>query len=336
MPVVEVDASELDWKDILPEPFVVLILGMRGGGKTALGHYLLELFSEQGRRKPAYIIGFPMHKRHLLPPWITPLDELYFPDNSVVLLHEAHFYLHARRSMADQNIEIDKLLTISRHKNVDIIVETQQSFRLDRNIVAEVDALIFRVPELMQEKFERPEVRWITEMAKKAFEPYIEEYVVKQDGKVVGRYRRIKPEALKKAFIYGKNYVGMYPHDIPLPSYWSDEISRAYGELKEDKIERAKEEDPLVKLLLEKPIYIGILDKAVEVEERLEIDGYLHLGWSASEVGATGAEMQQLLRMGVVEVARKTSRRTNYRLKDREKVKEAIEKAITLQQGPSR
>ncbi|AMM53706.1 hypothetical protein TQ32_03845 [Pyrococcus kukulkanii] len=331
MPVREIDANEIDWFDILPEPFVVLILGMRGAGKTALGHLLLELFSDQGCRKPAYIIGFPPHKRHLLPPWITPLDELYFPDNSVVLLHEAHFYLHARRSMAEQNIEIDKLITVSRHKNVDIIVETQQSFRLDRNIVAEVDAIIFRVLELMQEKFERPEVRWITEMAKKAFEPYIEEYVVKQDGKVIGRYRRIKPEALKRAFVYGKNYVGMYPHDIPLPSYWNDEISRAYGELREDRVERAKQEDPILRLVLEDPRYLDLLEVAVRTDIKKEKEGWLDsIGWEAYEIGATGPEMQKLRRLGVVKVVYKSNKHTGYKLVDRERVKQAIEVAKKL------
>jgi hypothetical protein len=328
-PVREVSAEELDWFDILPEPFVVLILGMRGAGKTALGHLLLELFSDQGRRKPAYIIGFPPHKRHLLPPWITPIDELYFPDDSVVLLHEAHFYLHARRSMADQNIEIDKLITISRHKNVDIIVETQQSFRLDRNIVAEVDAIIFRVPELMQEKFERPEVRWITEMAKKAFEPYIEEYVVKQEGRVIGRYRRIKPEALRKAFIYGKNYVGMYPHDIPLPSYWNDEISRAYGELKEDRIERKAEDNPAVKLIMDKPEYAGVLQKVYQADIRAE-SLYSGMGWDIGDAGLTPYEVRVLLKYGIVEVAYQSSRRRRYRIRDRDKVLEALEVAKEL------
>lgn len=322
----EIDAESITWKDILPEPFVVLILGQRGGGKTALGHLLLEIFSDQGRRKPAYIIGFPEHKRHLLPDWIHPLDDLYFPDDSVVLLHEAHFYLHARQSMFGSHIEIDKLVTVSRHKNVDIIVETQQSFRLDKNIVAEVDALIFRIPELMQEKFERPEVQWITKEAKKAFKPYVEEYAIKKDGKVTGIFRRIKPEAVKHAYIYGKNYVGMYPHEIPLPSYWSDEISRAYGELKEDRINRLAQDEPLIALLNEKPEYAEILQRALEVDEEREKEGYLDtIGWPAYEVGATGHEMRKLLKLKVVEVVYKSNKHTGYKLTDRGRVRKALE-----------
>lgn len=326
----KLNASELDWEKILPEPFVVLILGQRGGGKTALGHLLLELFSEQGKRKPAYIIGFPMHKRHLLPPWITPLDELYFPDNSVVLLHEAHYYLHARRSMAGQNIEIDKLITVSRHKNVDIIVETQQSFRLDRNIVAEVDAIIFRVPELMQEKFERPEVRWITEMAKEAFKPYVEEYEVVKDGKSVGTYRIIKPEALKKAFIYGKNYVGMYPHDIPLPSYWNEEISKAYGELREDALERAAEDNPAVKLVIEKPEYAIVMQRIYEADIKCESSGYGDLGWDIGDARLTPSEIRTLLKHGIIEIVYQSNRNRSYRIRNIKQVEEAINKAKEL------
>ena len=327
---MEMDVGEIDWFTILDEPFVVLILGERGGGKTALGHLLLELFSNQGGRRKACIIGFPTHKRHLLPNWITPLDEPIFPEDSVVLLHEAHFYLHARRSMKEDHLVIDKLLTVSRHKNVDIIVETQQSFRLDRNIIAEVDAIIFRVPELMQEKFERPEVRWITQMAKEAFRPFVKEFEVVKNGKVIAKYREILPEAKKHAFIYGKKFVGMYPHEIPLPSYWNEEISKAYGELKEQKIERAKMEDPLVALMLEDPKYIKLLEKAVEVDIKKEEKGYLDIGWEAYEIGAMGHEMLKLRKLGVVKVTYKSNRRTGYKLADRERVKEAIEQAKAL------
>jgi len=322
--------GEVTWRSIFDEPFVVLILGQRGGGKTALGHLLLELFSERGRRKPAYIIGFPMHKRHLLPPWINPLDEFYFPDNSVVLLHEAHFYLHARRSMQEQNVEVDKLITISRHKNVDIIVETQQSFRLDRNIVASVDGIIFRIPALMQEKFERPEVRWITEMAKKAFSPWIREVEVRRDGRVVGVYREVSPEVVKHAFVYSKKYVGIYPHEIPLPSYWSDEISRAYGELREDVIEEVKGRDKVLAFLLENERYVEILRRAVEYEESRDVKEEWLRSWEAYHVGATGAEILKLRRLGLVEVMMKSNRHTWYKLSDREKVKEYIKKVEEL------
>ena len=319
--------EEIDWFKILDEPFVALILGQRGGGKTALGHLLLEIFSEQGKRRKACIYGFPLDKRNVLPEWIECLDDPIFPQDSVVLLHEAHFYLHARQSMESGHIDIDKLITVSRHKNADIIVETQQSFRLDRNIVAEVDAIIFRVPELMQEKFERPEMRWLVNEAKKAFKKFIKEY--KFDDAI---YREISPEAKKHAWIYSKKFVGMYPHEIPLPSYWNEEISRAYGEVKEDRIAEMKAKDPLIALLIEKPEYIEILQRALEKDIEKEQKGYLDtIGWDAYEIGATGNDMRKLLKLRVVEVVYKSGRHTGYRLKDREHVKKALSYIESLQ-----
>ena len=48
------------WGDILQEPFVGLILGQRGSGKTALGHRLLEVFGHPDNSdRDAYILGFP-------------------------------------------------------------------------------------------------------------------------------------------------------------------------------------------------------------------------------------------------------------------------------------
>ena len=327
-----VEAKEIDWKTIFPEPFVVLILGQRGGGKTALGHLLLEIFSEQGKRRKAYIVGFPAHKRHLLPDWITPLDDLVFPEDSVVLLHEAHFYLHARRSMSEGNIEIDKLVTISRHKNVDIIVGTQQSFRLDRNIVAEVDGIIFRLPELMQEKFERPEVRWITQMAKKAFAPYIKEHkVVDENGKVVGVYREVSPEVVKKAFIFSKNYVGMYPHDIPLPSYWSEEISRAYGELKsqeERMLEMAddEEEKKIIDAITKKPEIREILERMVQWEEEHEGSEFYKLGFEYDEVDAPPQTLVWLYNRGILKRVYSSNKHKGYLLRNRDAVKRVLSK----------
>ncbi len=325
MVVRRIDADSVDWFKILNEPFVVLILGMRGSGKTALSHLLLELFSDQGRRRPAYIVGFPVHKRHLLPEWIHPLDDLEFPDNSVVLLHEAHMYLHARRSMSDQNIEVDRLITISRHKNVDIIIETQQSFRLDKNIVAGADAIIYRVPALMQRKFERPELRKIVEMAEKAFEPYVIDWEVVKDNKVVAVKREIKPDALKRAFIYSQGYTGVYPHDIPLPSYWNEEISRAFGELREDRLAEAALSDPLISLLISDRRYVEILKNALEKERELEEKG-IGIGWEAYEVGANWREISKLVNMHIVRISMKTNRHTNYKIVDKNRVVEALKK----------
>jgi len=224
------DAPE--WEDILPEPFVTLILGQRGAGKTALGHELLERFYQPDR--DAYILGFPDDKQDALPEWVSVLDAgtvlgaddatSVWPEDSVVLIHEAHHLLHARRSMDSANLEIDTLLTVSRHKNSDIIMETQQSQRLDKNMVTGSDAVVFREPALMQSEFERSGMKKLVRRADEVFEQYVE--TVDGDGYT---YRKKSDEVKKHAYVHSDRFVGEYPHKIELAEHWSDDISRAYA-----------------------------------------------------------------------------------------------------------
>lgn len=220
------------WEDILPEPFVTLILGQRGAGKTALGHLLLERFHSDDRE--AYILGFPDDKTGALPEWVNVLDAgtvlgaddvtAVWPEESVVLIHEAHHLLHARRSMDSANLEIDTLLTVSRHKDSDIIMETQQSQRLDKNMVTGSDAVVFREPALMQSEFERSGMKKLVRRADEVFEQYVE--TIDGDGYT---YRE-KSDAVKKhAYVHADRFDGEYPHEIELADHWSDAISRAYA-----------------------------------------------------------------------------------------------------------
>jgi hypothetical protein len=231
--------ADISWADILAEPFVGLVLGNRGEGKTALSHRLLEVFSGGGERRDAYILGFPADKEHLLPSWVDVLPETIgynkWPEDSVVLIHEAHHLLHARRSMDTENLEIDKLVTVSRHKNSDVIFETQQSHRLDKNSVAAVDAVICRYPALMQEQFERREVRPIIEAARDTLDKYV---TVHENGDYTYVERDTDEngvERLKKhAYVHAGRFRGEYPHEIVLPDHWSEEISKAYSDIDAD------------------------------------------------------------------------------------------------------
>lgn len=224
--------SDPAWEDILPEPFVTLILGQRGSGKTALGHLLVERFHSDER--DAYILGFPDDKQDALPDWLSVLraervldtDDVtaVWPENSVVLIHEAHHLLHARRSMDSANLEIDTLLTVSRHKNSDIIMETQQSQRLDRNMVTGADAVVFRQPALMQAEFERSGMKTLVREADAVFEQYVD--TVEGDGYT---YREVSDEVQKRAYVHAERFVGEYPDRIPLADHWTEDISRAYA-----------------------------------------------------------------------------------------------------------
>jgi len=222
------ERSHPEWEDILVEPFVALILGQRGSGKTALGHRLLELYGEDTDRQ-AYILGFPQHLEDQLPEWIEVLppdiEREDWPEDSVVLVHEAHQLLHARRSQDSANIEIDELVTVSRHRNSVVIFETQQSQRLDRNSVTSVDAVIFREPALLQADFERKAMRKIVKSAEEVFEQYAE--TVEEDGYT---WREKSDEVVKHAYVHSDRFIGEYPYEIQLADHYSDDISKAYSE----------------------------------------------------------------------------------------------------------
>lgn len=54
-PIVEVPDDRI-WRELIPHPSVVVILGKRGSGKSSLGYWLLEL---SRMTRPAYVFGVP-------------------------------------------------------------------------------------------------------------------------------------------------------------------------------------------------------------------------------------------------------------------------------------
>lgn len=75
------------WFTKILHPSVVIILGKRGSGKSALGYLLLELLRFVA---DIYVLGIPEQARSLLPEWIgivPSLDDL--PNKCIALVDEA-------------------------------------------------------------------------------------------------------------------------------------------------------------------------------------------------------------------------------------------------------
>lgn len=302
-----------EWVDIFEEPFTILILGQRGGGKTALGHLLTEEFGGTESDRDAYIMGFPEHLRDLLPEWIEILpdhtDMDNWPQDSVVLIHEAHHLIHARRSMDAENLSIDNLVTVSRHKNSNIIFETQQSQRLDRNAVTAVDGIVFREPALMQADFERKQMRKLVKKAEDVFDKYVET-VETEDF----TWRETSDEVKKHAYVYSGRFDGEYPHRIPLADHWTEEISKAYGEVPSSASESGGStvEDTL------SDEEQKTLDAVAEWECENRPLGYDHLGAThdCAPVPHAWNYLSSLVGHGLVEKTYDSSNKTYYRLTD--------------------
>jgi hypothetical protein len=312
--------SAPEWRDILQEPFVSLILGQRGSGKTALGHRLLEVFGDVDDRD-AYILGFPEHLRDRLPGWIDVLPPTTgradWPADSVVLVHEAHQLLHARRSMESENVEIDELVTVSRHRNSDIIFETQQSQRLDRNSVTAVDAIILREPALLQADFERKQLRPIVKEAEKTFEKYTE--TVEEDDYM---YRETSEEVKRHAYIHSGRFIGEYPHEIGLAGYWTEDISRAYAEPREIE-EQGVDSDTQ-----------EIVDAIAAYEGMNRPFEYAFKGAKADDIGFHPSKVASLKRDGLIHNVEPSNNQPNaYRLTDDGWETATVDKADVPEEG---
>lgn len=153
-------------KVIIP-PFVVLVLGKRGSGKSGLGYRLLELFRYQ---LTPYVLGIPAEAQKLLPDWIGVAQDLaQIPQGSIVLVDEAYLNYHSRESLKIQNREMSRIINLSRQRDLTLIFVTLEARQIDKNIASQANVVIFKEPGMLQLKFDRPELNSIAVDAKQAF-----------------------------------------------------------------------------------------------------------------------------------------------------------------------
>lgn len=180
-----------------------IILGARGKGKTALGMRLLENFKTKSE-KEIYAFGF---RREDLPLWIKVTRNLEeIKNNSVVLIDEGGLEFSSRRAMSSANKLLSDLLLISRHKDLSILFIAQSSANLEINVLRQADFLILKPSSLLQLDFERKKIQEIYKETKKYFEKFKKEKGL--------------------SYLYSEEYCGFVCSD--LPSFWGEEISKAY------------------------------------------------------------------------------------------------------------
>ena len=196
------------WREALAHPAVVLILGKRGSGKSALAYRLLELF--QYRLTP-YVVGVPDQARGLLPDWIGMAPSLdAVPPKSIVLVDEAYLRYHARESQAQQSREMSRLLNLSRQSEQTLIFVSQEARQVDRNIASSASVVVFKEPGSLQLEFERRELRRIAEQARVEFQ-------------------KIREARQRWSYVFSPDadFSGMIEN--ALPSFWSDKLGRIFA-----------------------------------------------------------------------------------------------------------
>jgi hypothetical protein len=190
-------------KKLLRKSLILLVVGKRGSGKTALGMTFLEFFHEKTKKK-TYVLGYDDVK---LPSWVKKAEEIdKVPVNSCVLIDEGALAFSARDSMKDANKTVGRIMAIARHKNLTLIFVSQNSAMIDVNVLRLVDTILLKEPSLLQAKFERKALREIYEDVHDSFE-HVE-------------------NKMAHVFIYDDDYQGMISY--ALPTFWKEDISVSF------------------------------------------------------------------------------------------------------------
>jgi hypothetical protein len=191
------------YKKLLKYSLIMLIIGKRGSGKTALGMKFLELFGKESRKK-CYILGYKDTK---LPRWLRKVDKIEnIPNDSVALIDEGAVAFFSRESMKDANKALSKIMAIARHKNLTLMLITQNSAMIDLNVLRLADTLLLKEPSLLQSRFERKVLRDMYDKVVPVFKNYEE----KKD----------------KFYVWDDEFEGVL--SFKLPEFWSESVSKSF------------------------------------------------------------------------------------------------------------
>ena len=125
--------------------------------------------------------------------------------DAVTLYDDAQLRTHAREFYKHRNVTLDKIVSMSRHGKRTLIMTTQQSYRVDKNVIGDVDMLIIKKPSVFQKSMERPWLRETIELVSKYYE---EEH----------------PEDYQQySYVISDTYIG-FVGPQGLPTYWKTEL----------------------------------------------------------------------------------------------------------------
>ena len=200
--------EDQQWLDSLPGT-VGVITGKRGSGKSSLGAKLGE-FMQATRGFPFFWLAIPTWAQDLLPSWMRIVDSLeQYPNDCFILVDEAGLSYLSLRFADKRNVSLRQQLMLARQKNWTVVFCVQSSRDIDESIVRQSNWTIFKEPGLNTASTERVEIRNKALLASQAFK------------------QMPKEERLHLAYVSGEHFEGSI--QCSLPSFWSEELSNAYG-----------------------------------------------------------------------------------------------------------
>jgi hypothetical protein len=192
-------------KTLAEKSVIALVCGIRGSGKTALMLYLAEEIHKRYPYKKLCILQSNLD----LPDWIEQTEDIFdVPEGSIVLFDEASLSIAARNAMSRYSKDVSGLLAISRHQGLTIIFCSQHSGLVDVNVLRMADVFIFKI--LSWEEVSSPAEH-------------------EKISPLLSYLKYMMPTSNEESlFTDGEKW---YLVRTPLPSFWSDNISKTYRKL---------------------------------------------------------------------------------------------------------
>jgi len=249
--------------NIIQHPSIILIIGRRRYGKSALGYYILEKFHNEQPELKIFVVSLPKEKHSLLPDWITPVETVEeLPDNCVAIIDEGALRYHAYMWGQKETIVMDRMISISGQKGQTFVFITHTMRKFAITLLLDIDILLCKKPSLLHSKLERSEVRKLVDEVSREFN------------------KLPKEEVKKNTFVISDDFKGFIRNK--LPSFWTEDLSKSYAgiSINGDKQEEETEEKEVKPIRIERglKLWFKLKDK-MEILEILSknstIDGVL-------------------------------------------------------------
>ncbi len=162
-----IDPVANTWRKVMKPGSVTLVIGKSGAGKSSTGHKALEYLRSRG---PCVVVGLPREAQKELPDWIGIIPEISQASfGTSILLDEGSLLFSSKESMSERNRRLLSDIVLARQRDHTLIIISQDSSYIDRNILRAVDTLVIKEPAPLQAKMDRPEIRSYLKEAVQAF-----------------------------------------------------------------------------------------------------------------------------------------------------------------------
>ncbi|NQV91861.1 hypothetical protein HQ489_05295 [Candidatus Woesearchaeota archaeon] len=200
---VEGDFKDFEYR-LNNKSLIITIAGRRGSGKSTLAFKIMENILAKNDKRIGFAMGV---KQSLLPAWIKTITSIEdVGNNGVLVVDEGAISFGSRNSMSKKNKGLGELLAIARHKDITLLLITQNTSMIDKNVLNLCDSILLKEGSLLQDKMERSAIKSLY-------------------TKVVKKFKSIdKKERIKFFYIYDDDFEGMCHSD--LPSFWNENVSK--------------------------------------------------------------------------------------------------------------